>query len=271
MNELQIFNYQDNREVRVIEQDGEPWFVAKDVCEILGIINHKDAIKVLDEDEKLGVEISDPHGRKQITNVMSESGLYTLIMRSNKPEAKQFRRWVTHEVLPDIRKHGMYLNEKAREAALVDPEAFNTVVKAYALEKEKVKCLQDEINKNAGYLVLGKLIAPLAGYVPVADGAQIIRQKWGDKIDIGRNKLFKYGRERNLLSKQKGRWNKPTQKGIDAGFASVDLDHESFKEGKFGTRTMISVKALETIGRDLFATMFPLLAPLLDDEEREAV
>jgi len=258
---IQAFNYQGNREVRVIEQDGEPWFVAKDVCEILELGNITNAIKSLDDDEKMTLNLSKGHsgerGGAQFMNIINEPGLYKLIFKSRKSEAKQFTRWVTHEVLPDIRKHGMYLNEKAREAALVDPEAFNTVVKAYAL--------------NAGYLVLGKLIAPLAGYVPVADGAQIIRQKWGDKVDIGRNKLFKYGRERNYLSKQKGRWNKPTQKGIDAGFASVDLDHEIFKEGKFGTRTMISVKALETIGRDLFATMFPLLAPLLDDEEREAV
>lgn len=270
MNNIKVFNYQDSREVRVIEQDGEPWFVAKDVCEILEISKYRDAIAKLDDDERRPVKVDTLQGVQMMTAI-SESGLYTLIMRSNKPEAKQFRRWVTHDVLPDIRKHGMYLNDKAREAVLNDPEEFNTVAKAYALEKEKVKALQAEIDRNAGYLVLGKLVAPLAGYVPVADGAQMIRQKYGDSIDIGRNKLFKLAREKNYLSKQKGRWNKPTQKGIDSGFACIDLDHEDFMQGKFGTRTMISVRALEAIGRDLFEAMFPLLAPLMEEEEREAV
>lgn len=169
------------------------------------------------------------------------------------------------DVADDIRKYGMYLNEKAREAATIDPEKFNAVVKAYTQEKEKVKALQAEIDKNAGYIVLGKLIAPLTGYVPVADGAQLLREKYG--ADIGRNRLYKYGRDKNFLSKQKGRWNKPTQKGIDSGFASIELDQEDYKDGKFGTRTMLSVKALETIGRDIFTTMFPLLAPLLNQEE----
>ena len=151
---------------------------------------------------------------------------------------------------------------------MTDPEKFNAVVQAYTQEKEKVKALQAEINKNAGYIVLGKLIAPLTGYIPVADGAQLLKEKYG--ADIGRNKLYQYGRDKKFLSKQKGRWNKPTQRGIDAGFASVELDQEDYRQGRLGTRTMISVKALEAIGKEVFKTMFPLLAPLLEPEE-EAV
>ena len=263
-NSIQIFNYQDSREVRVIEQDGEPWFVAKYVCEILGIQNPRDAIaKSLDDDERGVSEISTPsNGGYSKVNIISESGLYTLIMRSNKPEAKQFRRWVTHEVLPDIRKHGMYLNEKAREAALNDPEEFNAVARAYALEKEKVKVLQSEIEKNMGYLVLGKAVAPLAGYVTFADAAQMLYENYGK--ETGRNRLYKYGREKGYLSKQKGRYNKPTQKGVKSGFASVSLDPEHFR---FATRTMISVKAMEQLGREFFADAFPLLAPLMEMED----
>ena len=102
---VQLFQY-EGAEVRTVLIDGEAWFVAKDVCGILGLQNHKDAIKVLDEDEKSGVEISDPHGRVQVTNVISEPAVYKLVFRSNKPEAKAFLRWVTHEVLPQVMRSG---------------------------------------------------------------------------------------------------------------------------------------------------------------------
>ena len=88
--------------------DGEPWFVAKDVCNVLGIVNNKDAIKALDEDEVGKIYLTDALGRKQETNIVNESGLYNLIFRSNKPEARAFRKWVTSVLLPVVRKTGKY-------------------------------------------------------------------------------------------------------------------------------------------------------------------
>lgn len=88
--------------------NSEPWFVAKDVCEVLGIANHKDAASRLDEDERRGVGITDPIGRPQTVTAVSESGLYSLVFQSRKAEAKKFRKWVTSEVLPSIRKKGYY-------------------------------------------------------------------------------------------------------------------------------------------------------------------
>lgn len=109
MNEIQLFSYGDaKRPVRTVMKGGEVWFVAKDVCDILEIKNHKDTIKALDDDEKSGVEITDPHGRKQVTNIISEPGLYKLTFKSHKPEAKKFTRWVTHTVLPAIRQTGRF-------------------------------------------------------------------------------------------------------------------------------------------------------------------
>ena len=111
MNSIQVFNYNSNN-VRIISgEDGEPWFVAKDVCDILELTNPREAVSVLDEDERSSVRISDgtsSKGGNPHMNIISESGLYTLIMRSNKPEAKKFRKWVTSEVLPSIRKTGNY-------------------------------------------------------------------------------------------------------------------------------------------------------------------
>lgn len=105
---IQVFNYQDFTVRTYIDENGEAWLVAKDVCAVLGIQNHKDAISALDDDEKLGVEIPDPHGRLQMTNVISEAGLYKLTFRSNKPGAKEFTRKVTHEILPQINHTGSY-------------------------------------------------------------------------------------------------------------------------------------------------------------------
>lgn len=110
---LQVFCF-EKRDVRVVMKDGMPWWVAKDVCDVLDIKNDKDAISRLDADEKSGVGIVDPHGRKQRTNIINESGLYTLIMRSNKPEAKRFRKWVTSDLLPAIRKTGEYATPEAK-------------------------------------------------------------------------------------------------------------------------------------------------------------
>lgn len=94
--------------VRVVhDANSEPWFVAKDVCEILGIVNPRDALSNLDDDEK-GVANTDTLGGEQTLNTVSESGLYSLILRSRKPEAKVFKRWITHEVLPSLRKVGLY-------------------------------------------------------------------------------------------------------------------------------------------------------------------
>lgn len=100
MNELTVFNNEEFGEVRTITIDGEPWFVANDILRVLAVSNLKDALRTLDDDEKSGVDIIDPHGRKQKTNCISEAGLYSIILRSRKPEAKAFKRWVTHDILP---------------------------------------------------------------------------------------------------------------------------------------------------------------------------
>jgi len=107
-NQLQIFENQEFGKVRVIMKNNEPWFVAKDVCDCLGISNSRDAISRLDNDEK-DVALTDTPGGKQEMQVVNEAGLYTLVLSSRKKEAKQFKRWITHEVLPTIRKTGGYV------------------------------------------------------------------------------------------------------------------------------------------------------------------
>lgn len=141
MNQLQkIFNYQENQ-VRTVFKDGQPYFVAKDVCEILRLGNSRDAVSKLDEDEK-GVEKVDTLGGLQEMTIINEGGLYTLIIRSNMPEAKPFRKWVTSEVLPSIRKFGMY----AKDELLDNPDLLLDVISRYKAEREANKLLNTENN-----------------------------------------------------------------------------------------------------------------------------
>ncbi len=106
---VEVFTFsQEKASIRVQLVNNEPWFVAKDVCQVLGIANHKDAVSRLDDDERQGVGITDPLGIKQTANAVSESGLYSLIFQSRKPAAHKFRKWVTSEVLPSIRRKGYY-------------------------------------------------------------------------------------------------------------------------------------------------------------------
>ncbi len=106
VSELIPFSF-EGASVRVIDIDGKPWFVATDLCAVLGIANSRDALASLDEDEK-GVATTDTPGGVQPVAIVNEPGMYSLILRSRKPEAKTFKRWVTHEVLPEIRKTGAY-------------------------------------------------------------------------------------------------------------------------------------------------------------------
>jgi anti-repressor protein len=141
MNELtKIFNYKGSQ-LRTVIRDGQPWFVAKDVCDILGHTNNRAATERLDEDEK-GVSKVYTLGGEQKMTVINEPGLYSLVLTSNKSEAKQFKRWITHEVLPSIRKHGAYMTPETIEKALTDPD---TIIKlATILKEERQKRLEAE-------------------------------------------------------------------------------------------------------------------------------
>lgn len=139
MNEtMQTFNY-DNNQVRTVMQDGEPWFVLKDVCNVLGIANDRNVAARLDNDER-GVYQMDTLGGTQKMNIINEWGLYNIILRSDKPQTKPFRRWVTHEVLPAIRKSGSYTDTENKFSKFC-PVSF---------ERAKATMLVQQRNRLAG-------------------------------------------------------------------------------------------------------------------------
>lgn len=131
-NKLQVFE-KNGWTVRTIENDGEPWFVASDVCKVLEIQNPTDALSRLDDDERARFNL----GRQGEANIISEAGLYSLVLGSRKPEAKEFKRWVTHEVLPSIRKHGVYATQDFVDKSLSDPDYMIAVLTRFKEEREK--------------------------------------------------------------------------------------------------------------------------------------
>lgn len=210
MTDLQVFSYQ-NAQVRTVIKDGDPWFVAKDVCDVLKLGNTGMAVSKLDDEEK-GCEKVDTLGGTQDMTVVSEAGLYTLIIRSNMPEAKPFRKWVTGEVLPSIRKHGVYATPQTVEAMLNDPD---TMIKTLTVLKEERAARIALQAENA-------ILQPKAEHfdrvmsskdsTSMEDAAKVLRFKW-----IGRNTLFSILREKGILMKN----NRPYQEYIDRGYFRV--------------------------------------------------
>lgn len=173
--DIKVFEKQEFGQVRVINKGGEPWFVAKDICEILDHKNPSVAIQMLEEDERTKLSL----GRQGPTNVVNESGLYTLIIKSNKPEAKKFRKWVTSEVLPSIRKYEMYMTDNLLERTLDDPDFLIDLLQKYKQEREEKLALkkQNELLIHAEKLYTSTEIAKELGFTSAAAFNRDLEQK----------------------------------------------------------------------------------------------
>lgn len=137
-NEIQTFNFNAATLRTLTDENGEPWFVAKDVCDILGHSNASMALDRLDDDERAKFNL----GRQGEANIVNEAGLYALVLGSRKPEARTFKRWVTHEVLPTIRKYGAYMTQQTLDKALTSPDFLIQLATRLKEEQEKVKALE---------------------------------------------------------------------------------------------------------------------------------
>lgn len=143
MNDLKIFSNEKFGTVRTVIKDNEPWFVAADVCRALEIAEPHRAISRLDEDEKGSHSVTTPGGTQDMS-VVNEPGLYSLVLGSRKPEAKEFKRWITHEVIPSIRKTGMYMTGDVMKAILADPRKIGEMLIAMADKDDKIAKLETE-------------------------------------------------------------------------------------------------------------------------------
>lgn len=141
-NEIQRFEFKGESLRALTNKAEEPWFVLKDCMSILDLGNPTETVKMFDDDEFSTTEVIDSIGRRQQAYIISEPGLYRLVMRSRKPEAKVFQRWVTHEVLPSIRKHGAYMTQQTLDKALTSPDFLIQLATKLKEEQEKVKELE---------------------------------------------------------------------------------------------------------------------------------
>ena len=216
MNEIQIFNY-NSVEVRTIQKDGEPWFVMKDVCNVLHIGNSRDVVARLDQDEK-GVGQIDTLGGKQEMTIINESGLYNVILRSDKPEAKPFRKWVTSEVLPTIRRHGMYATPDTVEKMLADPDTTIKLLETIKQERAARMALEAKAEADKPKVLFADAVSASHSSILVGDLAKLLRQ---NGVEIGQNRLFSFLREKGYLCSQGERYNLPTQRSMDRGWFQV--------------------------------------------------
>ena len=212
MNEIQIFNY-NNSEVRTIQKDEEPWFVLKDVCQVFGETNYRRVSSRLEDDEKGVSQIATPGGNQNMT-VVNESGLYSALFAMQPEKArgvsdeyiadrqmqlKAFKRWVTHEVLPSIHKHGAYMTPETIEAVLLNPDAMIKVLTTLKEERAARQALEGKVEEDRPKVLFADAVSASNTSILVGDLAKLIRQ---NGVEVGQNRLFQRLRELRLRQLQ---------------------------------------------------------------------
>ena len=213
MNQLQVFNNQEFGQVRTMMIDGSPWFVAKDVCECLDINNSRQALARLDSDEKNSVILNDGTPGNPEKGIVNEYGLYSLVLSSRKPSAKAFKRWITREVIPAIRKHGAYMTDETLEQALTSPDFLIRLATELKTEQEARRLAEQKIEADKPKVLFADSVAASHGSILVGELAKLLNQ---NGIDIGQNRLFNWLRENGYLICRKGTdYNMPTQRSME--------------------------------------------------------
>lgn len=215
MNEIKVFENAQLGAVRTVLVNGEPWFVAADVCKALDIINPADAIKRLDEDERGRFNL----GRQGEANIVNEYGLYALVLGSRKPEAAAFKRWITHEVIPDIRKYGMYATSETVEAMLGDPDTMIAVLTEYKRERAERIRLAEKVEKDAHKVLFADSVTASDTTILIGELAKLLKQ---NGYESGQNRLFETLRKEGYLISRKGTdYNMPTQRSMELGLFTI--------------------------------------------------
>lgn len=224
MNNMQIFKNEQFGEVRTINKDGEPYFVGKDVAVILGYAKPLNALAAhVDEDDSLKQGLIDNLGRIQETIFINESGLYSLIMSSKLPQAKQFKRWVTSEVLPSIRKNGGYIKD---QETLTDEEL---IAKALVVAQNKIAEKDKQIEQMKPKAIFADAVSASHTSILIGELAKILRQ---NGIEIGQNRLFSWLRDNGYLIKRRGTdYNMPTQTAMEKGLFEIKETVISHSDG----------------------------------------
>lgn len=217
MNEIQTFDF-DGSGIRTLTIDEEPYFVGKDVAQVLGYSNPRDAIaKHVDAEDK-GVAKCDTLGGQQNQTVINESGLYSLILGSKLPEAKRFKRWVTSEVLPALRKHGVYANAQTAEKLISDPDFLIRTFQALKEEREARRQLELQNAQMKPKALFAEAVETSSTSILIGDMAKLLRQ---NGVEVGQRRLFDWLRTNGWLMKTGESRNMPTQKAMEKGYFEI--------------------------------------------------
>jgi anti-repressor protein len=232
MNELKVFNY-DSKDVRIVQKDGEPWWVAKDVCDVFGETNRNRAMQGLADDEKGYTQMNTPGGVQNFA-IVNEAGLYSLLFAMQPQKARgvsdeyiaerinqlrAFRRWVTHEVLPAIRKHGVYMTPENIEKVLLNPDTIIKIATQLKEERAAKERLQTEVAEMKPKALFADAVSASDGTILIGELAKILK---GNGIDIGQNRLFGWLRKnRYLISRYGSDYNMPSQRGMELGLFRI--------------------------------------------------
>lgn len=250
MNELTIFNYED-KEIRTQLINNEPWFVGKDVAEILGYSNPPKAIRDhIDDEDKRTERIVHPLGGEQDTYIINESGLYSLILSSKLEGAKKFKKWVTSEVLPSIRKHGAYMTKDTLEKALTSPDFLIQLATNLKLEKEKNKMLTDKIETDRPKVIFAEALAVSEKSILIGELAKILKQ---NGVEIGANRLFEWLRVNNYLMAKGESRNQPSQKSMNLKLMEIKKTTINNSDGS--VRVTVTTK-ITPKGQEYFINKF---------------
>lgn len=218
-NEIQQFDFKGASLRTLTDEAGEPWFVLKDCMSILDLGNPTETVKLFDEDEFSTAEVIDSIGRRQQAYIISEPGLYRLVMRSRKPEAKEFQRWVTHEVLPAIRKTGGYIpTTDADDDMTILAKAVMIGQRTMEAQKRKIAEQQTRIVELEPKARFADAVAASDGTCLVGELAKMLRQ---NGMDIGQNRLFRLLQADGYLGKSGSNRNVPTQRAMDLGLFRI--------------------------------------------------
>ncbi|GDZ61422.1 antirepressor [Bifidobacteriaceae bacterium MCC01998] len=218
-NEIQRFEFKGAALRTLTDENGEPWFVAKDVCDVLELSNVGQALARLDDDEKSSITLNDGTPGNPNKAIVSESGLYALVLASRKPEAHEFKRWVTHEVLPQIRKTGGYIPTTdvdddmtiLAKAVMIGQRTMEEQKRRIAEQSEHIKVLEPKAR-------FADAVAASDGTCLIGELAKMLRQ---NGLDIGQNRLFEILRQDGYLGKTGSNRNVPTQKAMDLGLFRI--------------------------------------------------
>lgn len=260
MKELKVFTNPVFGKVRTISKDGEPWFVAVDVCRALELANSRLAVSRLDEDERNTVCLTDGNRGNPNITIINEAGLYTLVLSSRKPEARAFKRWITHEVIPDIRKHGMYMTPDVVEGFLANPDTMIQALTAYRDEKARRIAAESEkaalavkLEEAAPKIAFADGIAASPDCVKIEEFARTLANAG---IRMGEKRFRDWLRARGYIQKD---GKEPYQPHIDSGLFVVDqyIYRDCYGRMRLGRVTKITglgqQKLLEALRRDFLA------------------